>query len=99
MTPDPHSPPVPRRRDGRPTRPLGAIVDLAVGLVVVALVALVASVLWFTRSPGPPTAAGRAAGGRPTTCDDPCETIEPQVTLEWAPPESGADPTGLPPAA
>ena len=93
MPPDPPSPPyadgvatpdTPARRDRR----------LAVGLVVIALVGLVASVLWFTRSPGPPTVPV-AVQVSPAICDDPCETIAPQVTVEWAPPESGADPTGF----
>jgi hypothetical protein len=77
-------PDTPARRDRR----------LAVGLVVGALVALVAAVLWFTRSPGPPTVPV-ALVAVADTCDDPCETIEPRVTLEWAPPESGAAPTGF----
>ena len=78
------APDTPARRDRR----------LAVGLIVVAMVALVASVLWFTRSPGPPTAPV-ALRAEPGTCDEACETIEPRVTLEWAPPESGAAPTGF----
>jgi hypothetical protein len=92
-TPEPPSPPyadgvaspdTPARRDRR----------LAVGLVVVALVVLVAAVVWFTRSPGPPTVPV-ALEAVAETCDDPCVSIEPTVTLEWAPPESGADPTGF----
>ncbi len=78
------APDAPERRDRR----------LAVGLVVVALAALVASVLWFTRSPGPPTVPVALAAVA-HTCDDACETIEPRVTLEWAPPEGGAAPTGF----
>jgi hypothetical protein len=93
MTPEPPSPPyadsvptpdTPERRDRR----------LAVGLVVVTLVGLVAAVLWFTRSPGPPTVPV-ALQAVADTCDDPCETLDPRVTLEWAPPESGAEPTGF----
>jgi hypothetical protein len=78
------SPDTPARRDRR----------LAVGLVVIAFVVLVASVLWFTRSPGPPTVpvALRATGA---ICDDPCETVVPVVPLEWTPPESGAEATGF----
>jgi hypothetical protein len=93
MQPDPHSPPYP---DGVtvPDTPARRDRRLAVGLVVVTLVGLVASVLWFTRSPGPPTLPV-ALQASATTCDDPCETIEPQVVVEWAPPESGADPTGF----
>jgi hypothetical protein len=92
-TPEPPSPPdadgvatpdPPARRDRR----------VAVGLVVIALVGLVAAVLWFTRSPGPPTVPV-ALQAVAETCEDPCETIEPRVTLEWGPPESGADPTGF----
>ena len=92
----PHEPPSPPYPDGvaMPDTPTRRGRRLAIGLVVVALVALAASVLWFTRSPGPPTVpVGLQAV--PNTCDDPCETIEPRVTLEWAPPESGADPTGF----
>ena len=78
------TPDTPARRDRR----------LAVGLIVGALVALVASVLWFTRSPGPPTVPV-ALVAVAETCDDACATIEPRVTLEWAPPESGAAPSAF----
>ena len=92
----PHEPPSPPYPDGvaMPDTPTRRGRRLAIGLVVVALVALAASVLWFTRSPGPPTVPV-GLQTVPNTCDDPCETIEPRVTLEWAPPESGADPTGF----
>jgi hypothetical protein len=73
----------PARRDRR----------VAIGIVVGALVVLVSAVLWFTRSPGPPSApVALQATGR--SCDSPCETISSSVTLEWTPPESGAEATG-----
>jgi hypothetical protein len=66
---------------------------LLIGLVVGAIAVLVAGVLWFARSPGPPTVpvALRAVA---TTCDEPCESIQPRVALEWTPPEGGATATG-----
>jgi hypothetical protein len=89
-------PPLPPYADGVATPDTPARRDrrLAVGLIVAALVGLVAVVLWFTRSPGPPTVPV-ALQAVAATCEDPCETIEPRVTLEWAPPENGADPTGF----
>ncbi len=72
-------PDTPARRDRR----------LATGLIVVALGILIASVLWLTRSPGPPTVP-IALRAMPETCEEPCERVTPRVTLEWAPPESGA---------
>ncbi|MDH4113326.1 MAG: fibronectin type III domain-containing protein [Actinomycetota bacterium] len=76
-------PDTPARRDRR----------LATVLLVSAVVVLVAGVLWFTRSPGPPTApvALRVAA---ETCDEPCDAIKPSVTIEWTPPERGATATG-----
>ena len=72
----------PARRDRR----------LAISLTCIALAVLVASILWFTRSPGPPSApVGLDATAE--TCGDPCELIAPRVTIEWAPPEAGAEVT------
>jgi hypothetical protein len=73
--------PGPRRRNRR----------LAAGFVVLAAVALVATFL-LTRSAGPPTAP---VGVRviAKTCGDPCERLEPTVTLTWAPPSGGTPPT------
>ncbi|CAN5688986.1 hypothetical protein BH18ACT17_BH18ACT17_10070 [soil metagenome] len=72
----------PARRDRR----------LAIALVCVALATLVAAILWFTRSPGPPTApVGLEATAE--TCGNPCELIAPRITIEWTPPEAGADVT------
>ncbi|HWC71109.1 MAG TPA: hypothetical protein VG993_08115, partial [Actinomycetota bacterium] len=66
---------------------------LQIGLVVAAIAVLVGAVLWFTRSSGPPTVPV-ALRASPTSCDDPCTSVRPQVFLEWAPPESGATATG-----
>jgi hypothetical protein len=76
-------PDTPARRDRR----------LAIGLILGTAAALTAAMFWFTRSPGPPTTpfALRATG---TTCEPPCEVLEPVVTLTWAPPESGAEASG-----
>lgn len=76
-------PDTPARRDRR----------LAIGLVIGAAAALTAAVLWFARSPGPPTTPV-AVRTDATTCEEPCETIAPTVTIEWAPPERGAEATG-----
>lgn len=72
-------PDTPARRDRR----------LAIGLLALAIGILVVSLLWFTRSPGPPTVpiALQAAA---TSCEEPCVTYTPLVALEWRPPESGA---------
>ncbi|MGH2540036.1 MAG: hypothetical protein ACRDGK_05915, partial [Actinomycetota bacterium] len=62
-------------------------------VAAVGVVALSAVILWMTRSPGIPGSPGSfAAEG--TTCDEPCPTLEPRVTLRWTPPESGVAPTG-----
>lgn len=62
------------------------------GLVVLAVVALVGAYV-LTRSPGPPTApVGVRAAAQ--TCGNPCDRLEPSVTLTWAPPTGGATPTG-----
>lgn len=74
---------MPGRRDSR----------ISLGLIVGALVVLVGLVLWFTRSPGPPTAPV-ALTVTATTCEEPCNRIEPLVTVAWTPPESGAAATG-----
>ena len=76
-------PDTPARRDRR----------LAIGIVVVAFGVLIASLLWFTRSPGRPTVP-IALTATATACEDPCERFTPSVTLEWAPPESGASAEG-----
>lgn len=72
-------PDTPTRRDRR----------LAIGLLVVAIGILVASLLWFTRSPGPPTVP-IALQATATSCEEPCERYTPIVALDWRPPESGA---------
>lgn len=76
-------PDTPARRDRR----------LAIGLVVVALAVLITAVLWFTRSPGPPTVPV-AVRTTAETCIAPCARIEPSITIVWTPPESGASATG-----
>jgi hypothetical protein len=76
-------PDTPARRDRR----------LAIGIVVIAFGLLIASLLWFTRSPGRPTVP-IALKATATACEEPCERFTPSVTLEWAPPESGASAEG-----
>jgi hypothetical protein len=76
-------PDTPARRDRR----------LALVLVSITAAVLAAAVIWFTRSPGPPTAPVGASAS-PAVCGEPCEAIAPSVTLTWTPPEQGATPTG-----
>ena len=66
---------------------------LEVALIVIGALILAGAVLWFARSPGPPTVpVGLQVVAE--TCEDPCDEIAPKVTVTWTPPEGGAGPTG-----
>ena len=64
-----------------------------VGFLVLAIAAGVVTGFLLTRAPGTPGPPANVSAD-PFRCTDPCRRLDAAITVRWAPPTDGADPSG-----